>query len=353
MEFEYNGVRLVLEKKLVPKLNLIEKRITVGRMEQNAYITNHGLPGEGKSNSSFVEAAYLKMKTGREVHLFFRLSNLIEFAKKTENKIIIWDEPSLDAMNTDQMTTIFKDLMRLVNTARKRRHTIIINITKFWRFSRDLLSDTCLFMIHMNSDNGKDPGRFFYLNDKAIGLLRAEYDRTGKKCYSKFKSFGGVMPYIRKEDFYKLDFTIEGKPHATWDDYDRLKDESIESIGKKEEKKANPYREKLMQLRYRIGKLKMKEINTKDELAAALGISAVRLFEWSKMDKNEEFSLENDDFEGSTSSFTSISMGEPSVEVPTAPKEAESKPIINENKPKRPLLALFGRQINKLQPANN
>lgn len=343
MKSSQEGLRIVdgklkyrLEYKLAKKLDAMIRRIT-DKSNQNAYLQNHGSPGEGKTNSSCVEAHYIKFKTKREIHLFFRLERLIEFAKTTEKKIIIWDEPSLDSLSTDQLTVIAKNLLRLINTSRKKRHFIIINFTKFWRFPYDVVVETCLGMVHMNSHNGLTPGKFLYIRHKKLEALWNFYATKKQKKYNLLKSFGGTFDYILEptdkypeNSFDLLDITIEGKPHCTYEDYNELKDKAIASIGTNKEKADKKYI-KILKLRKAISFLPQKLDISKEKLAAALEISANRLREWARIDLNDPVSLENEDFEDSPPTKNNTTMSYHENESSPAPSE-EGVPIITTEK---------------------
>jgi len=250
----------------------------------------------GKSNSSIAEAYYFKLKTGRDIHLFFRLEKLLEFAKNNENKIIIWDEPALDSLSTDQMTTLNRNMLRLINTMRKKRHFLIINFTKFWRFSVDLVCDTILGMVCMDSRDGEHIGRFVYIRQKKLERLWDTYQKTRKKTYGKLKSFGGWMPEVMEKYFDKMGIFVEEVPNATLDDYERVKDRAIKEIGnqnkisKREQNTINRYNE----LRYRFA---IYPGITQKEKAKILGVSARSIQDWAILPRNDTISLGKISFE--------------------------------------------------------
>ena len=111
-----------LENKLVRKLNIMLDRCTNPKKRRDALLLIEGAEGEGKTNASWAISYYLKHETKREIHMFFRLNNLIEFAQQTEGKIIIWDEPALDSLSMDWWKRTNMDLIRLLMMCRKKRH---------------------------------------------------------------------------------------------------------------------------------------------------------------------------------------------------------------------------------------
>jgi len=224
-------IEYVIEDLLAKKLDYGVKSITRDKLEQDAFIANHGRTGSGKTNSSLVEAHYVRWKTGRDIHMFFRLPSLLEFAKTTEKKIIIWDEPSLDSLSLDQVTVLGKNLVRLVNTVREKRHFFIINFTKFWKFPEHLVSERLNSLIHMYNEGGKDAGRFLYIPENRLERLYRAKKQQGIILIGKLKTFGGRMPEIMKKYMDKMCITIEGQQNCTLNDYKRLKAEAIDGIG--------------------------------------------------------------------------------------------------------------------------
>lgn len=294
MIIEDGEIRYAIEDKLAKKINVFIDRCTRKNQKQNAYLANHGKTGEGKTNTSVVEAHYFRKQTGWPIHLFFNLEPMIDFAKSTENMIIIHDEPALDSLSTDQMTSLNKNFLRLVNTARKKRHFTIINITKFWRFPQDLVVDTCLGMVHMYTKK-KAPGRFLYIRQKKLEWLWNDYQKYHQRNFAKYKSFGGWMPNIMEKYFHLMDVTIHGPTevceHATYDDYERIKDDAIKSIGtSRVSKKELKILEDIKRLR--IGYATIPDM-TDAEKARHMGVTTKTVMLWRQMGPKMANSLGN------------------------------------------------------------
>ena len=223
-----------LEKKLISKLKLMADRCK----KKDVLFIIEGSEGEGKTNASEVIAWELKKMTGRPISMFFRLRPMIEFAKSTKDKIIIWDEPALDSLSTDWYRKTSRDLIRLLMTCRKKRHIFIFNFVKFYKFSEYVVVDRAHGFLHIYTRSNGQQGRFMYVRQRAIEKLYNLYRDRKIRGYKKFKSFGGWLPLI--EDYLKdLDMTIEGKPHCTLKDYEDMKDAAIDGIGEEEEKKPS------------------------------------------------------------------------------------------------------------------
>lgn len=223
-----------MEDKLVEKLDLMIDRC----QKKDALLIIEGSEGEGKTNASEVVAYYIKHKTGRTINMFFRLEPMIEFAKKTEGQLIIWDEPSLDFLSVDWHKKVNINLIRLLMTCRKKKHFFIFNFVKFYKFSEYIVVDRLHGFIHMYTRGNNQQGRFIYVRKKKMETLYLLYKNKKIRAYKQCMSFGGWFPLIEKH-FERLDLTIEGKEHCTLADYERLKDVAIDSIGSEEEKKPN------------------------------------------------------------------------------------------------------------------
>jgi hypothetical protein len=289
MHFKDGDLEFPIEDRLVKKLDYFIKMVTREKHKQDVVLLVHGKTGDGKTNTSCILGDYFKVATGRQVRLFFRVAPMIDFAKTTDNKIMIWDEPSLDSLSTDQLNTLNRDLLRLFNTMRKKRHILICNLTKFWKFPEWLVVDRALGTVHMHSKGGRDVGRFLYLRSKNMEALWNAYKKSGKRLYGKLKSFGGRMPEIMEREFPdgthgfdKLGFSVDEFPNATLEQYNFCKDRAIESIGQ-EKQKNNVDKRALNGLRYLIARLDYKKLKTRQDLASGLKISQARLTEWQRI----------------------------------------------------------------------
>ncbi len=277
------------EKKLYAKIYTMCKRITRKHPVLDACLTNSGYEGDGKTNTSLVEAIIAQKLIGKtSIHLFFKTSSCIKFAQKTKQKIIILDEPSFESLSTDSSSNLNKDFLRLTSTMRKKRHFFIINFAKFWKFPEFLVVDRALGMIHMDSKNGKDPGRFIYVRKKNLEILWNGKKKLNKMLYNKTRAFGGRIPYLMENTgkydgsiFENFKIQVEDVMNATIEMYDKEKDRAIESIGKvKKNKKQIVVDDKLLDLRKKIATLNDIPGLTQEQVASHLGVNSGRLREW-------------------------------------------------------------------------
>jgi hypothetical protein len=315
-DLDYN-----LENKLVQRLDKFAEMVQRVKQIQDVVFCIHGRTGQGKTNSSLLCGYYLKSITGRELHLFFSTSDAAEFAKVTREKIIIIDEPSLDSLSKDQMTRINKDFFRLLNTMRQKRHIIIVNITRFWRFPFDLVVDRSLGMINMHSRDGRTPGRFQYIRQKDLERLWNDYQRFHRAEFGKLKKFGGWMPErmetinlsTGKPYFDAMGVIINGKQNCTYEDYKNFREMVINKIGVDNKSKKELKTEgELKNLKFNISHLLKKLGVNFEKTAHELGYDARSLQRWANYPNyhsNLAISLENAHFKPSKDDNIVISMG--------------------------------------------
>jgi len=297
-ETEFN-----VDDSLTKKLDLMCDRVIKPNPKLDAFLANSGYEGEGKTNASIIEAAYVKSKTNRPISLFFKTSTCLSFAQITEQQIIILDEPSFDLLSTDHSTQNAKDFLRLVSTMRKKRHFVILNFAKFWKFPEWLIVDRCLGMVHLYSKQGTDLGKFYYIRKKNLEELWNAYHKNHKRLYGKLKSFRGRLPYTMEDIFKDLDINVEGIPHASFDDYEREKDRAIASIGSKS-KKEDKNLIKLRELQYKVTQLAKVNNLDMERTANVIGVSSRSMRLWAKSNTIEAFPLGNDAFSEETGQHT-------------------------------------------------
>jgi len=219
---------------------------------------------------------YAAWKTGREfdhTKVFFDLKEMIEFLQSTEDQIAIWDEPALQALSKDALSTIVKDLERLLMMARKKRHFIMINLAYFNKFSEYIVWQRPLGMIHVYSRREIEPGRFVYIKKKALERLWYDWRTKKKRNYRKYASKGirGTFPNVM-DTSYKNNVLS----HFDINYYEKKKDEAIMKIGKTTEKVSK----KLLLMRYLLMKYYKGPI---DVLAEEVGVSSRTIYNWKEI----------------------------------------------------------------------
>lgn len=290
----YTDLNLALDNGYVNKLDLMINRCNQAHPVRDTLLIIEGGEGEGKTSSAVGTAYYAKYKTGRDIHLFFKLKDMASFVKNTEKKIIIWDEPSLDALNTDWYNGANKDLIRLLMNCRKKQHFLIFNFTKFDKFSPYIVVERAIALVHMYSRNEIEAGRFVYIRRRNLEELYNKYRASKKRFYKQLSSIRGSFPDVMKPElFNKMKIYVNNIPNATMEIYNQEKDKGILSIGESKEAdtKDNKYEKELKELKYKCSQVKP-PIKSRDEYASKLKISVRTLQTWAHAYKNHEDSVE-------------------------------------------------------------
>jgi len=282
--------------KLNKKLKLMSHQCTRKNKEGDAVLIIEGREGTGKTNGSVYTAGYVKSLTDREIYMYFHLEDLINKAQSCMNKILIWDEPALQALSTDSLNKLNRDLIRLLMTCRINRHFFIINVVDFTKFSTYITVERPLGFIHLFKGR---VGHACYIRFKRLESLRRGWDDYKKRWYKKYKSFYFEFSQVNIEDFNNLDMTINNIPHATYEIYDREKKKAILGIGKDDPKaEKNKLKWEIKRLKKLIG-TEPKGLATIVDRANHYKIAERQLQRWAKID----LSNENEDLEGDTPLF--------------------------------------------------
>lgn len=257
-----------MDDALYDKIKLMINRCTHKKNKKDALLLIEGGEGEGKTNLAFQVAHVIKHHTGREFttnNIFYSAEKLVNFAKNTTDKIIVYDEPALDMMGGEWWKTEQMNLVKLLMMARKNRHFFIFNITKFYKFNEYIVVDRSIGMVHVYSRNEVEPGHFVYIKRKAIEFLFNSYKSSKKRDYKKYSCLRGTFP-----DYVNGIIDLEA--------YEKDKTDAIMSIG---HKKTNRFLIEVRKLRYKVSHLKP-PINTKKELAEQLEMNVRALNFWGE-----------------------------------------------------------------------
>jgi len=326
--FQVGTNDIVIEDRLADKLGLMCDRVTKEHPALDACLENSGGEGEGKTNASIIEAAYIKHKIKRPIALFFKTSSCIKYMQSHSNSIVILDEPSFESLSMDAISQIGKDFLRLTSTMRVKRHFFIINFAKFWKFPEFLVVDRALGMVHMHTRHGTALGRFLYIRKKNLERLWNDYKRFGRRNFGKLKSFGGGFGYMMEKIFADLDIQVENTPHATFKDYMLEKDRAIGTIGDKKSKKDNKAIKEMKFLKFKISNMyKNSKTIFKNHatLAQYLGYSTKSIEKWRYYSDEDPSVLEKEDFEPLEEPITNNSLEDEPLDAPKEEKEAEEQ----------------------------
>lgn len=221
-----------MEKSLIAKLDLMIARCIQKNPKRDAVLLNEGAEGEGKTSLSVAEGYYIAEQTGRvfdHTRVFHDLVKMINFLQTTEGEIAVWDEPSLQALSGDALTSLVKNMKRLLMMCRNKRHFIIINMTYFTEFGGYIVWQRPLGMVHVYSRNELEPGRFIYIKKRNLEHLWNDWRSKRRREYKKHAAryIRGKFPDVLNPD-YKYNVLSEFDFNA----YEKSKNDAIASIGK-------------------------------------------------------------------------------------------------------------------------
>lgn len=220
-----------LDPKLKEKLDLMIARMKHGK--DNLLLVD-GDEGDGKTNMSMIVGYYFAHTTNREFnldHIFFDLDKLIDFAIKTKEQVIIWDEGALGGLASEWWNKNQKKFIKLMMIARKRKHFWVVNIPKFFKLNEYFVIDRSVGLIHVYLSGGTLHGCFVYFNQIQKEKLWETWKKSRVRSYKRWYSFHGrFIMFLGKKRF--KDIIDEVK-------YDKRKDEAIMSIAKEPEKKES------------------------------------------------------------------------------------------------------------------
>ena len=280
-----------LDDRLLLKIDLMIARCIQENPKRDAVLLFEGAEGEGKTTFSAAIGYYVKSKTGREFNhtrMFFDLKEMIKFAQNTEEQIIIWDEPALQALSKDTLTTIVKDLERLLMMARKKRHFIMINMAYFNKFNEYIVWQRPLGMIHVYSRKEIYSGRYVYIKKKALENLWHSWRSKRRRDYRKYcsKSIRGTFP-----DVLNPKYKNNVLSNFDLNYYEKKKDEAILKIGVKEEKK-DVYEKYKRIIAFLIRKINKNYHEKIEDLTKEFGVNERSYYNWLKIKPIEEIPLE-------------------------------------------------------------
>jgi len=228
----------------------------------------------GKTNMSIGISYLVAQATGRTFdnsRIFFDTAKAVDFAKTTKEQIIIFDEPAFGGLKAEWRKKTQIDLIKLLYTARIKRHFVIFNLVKFSKFNDDIIEKAvALIRIYKRNETMKER-RFLYIPHKRIPAMLDYWHRKHIRNYIKFAiSHGTVFKYVLPEIINK-------------DEYNKIKEESISMIGEDEKKDKHKEKEALLQLKIlnAFPKMKARGINLKmDDYCKIMDISTATPTNW-------------------------------------------------------------------------
>jgi len=219
---DLNGDEFYFSDFLVTIGDDIVRRVT--KKDQDFFCVFSGKVGSGKSNGAINLGYYCSQKSGRPFsvdNIFFDINNLVEFASKTKDQIIIWDEAALGGMGVDWRNKTQKMLLKLLMVCRKKHHIMIFCIPDAMKLNEYLILQraNCLFHVY-EDDKTEVPGNWIMVGESAKEKLYARWKKTRINdfylyfSYKKFpvSHFTYRKPQLIDDVAYeaKKDVAIEG-----------------------------------------------------------------------------------------------------------------------------------------------
>lgn len=280
---EKKKIDFAVDKFLKHKIDLMIKRVSDDDENDN-YLIIEGDTGSGKTNTSVGIAYIVSQETGRTFdnsRIFFDTDKAIEFAKKTREQIIIFDEPAFGGLKSEWRKKTQINLIKLLYTARIKRHFVIFNLVKFSKFNDDIIEKAvALIRIYKRSEMLKQRA-YIYIPKKRIPSLLDFWHRRHIRAYNKFSiAKGTIFKYVLPDIIDK-------------EEYNKEKEKSIEMIGSEIEVK-DISRDKLRSQQRDFVRFCEEKGITHKEMAPYLHVAANTLTGWKKYPQNTPISLGND-----------------------------------------------------------
>jgi hypothetical protein len=265
-----------IDKLKVKELNKLCDRVSGRHKHQNVIITE-GKEGYGKSTITAGDAYYMAYTLRRRLTLFFNVDALIDYSKRTKDEIIIFDDAAIAGLSIEAYNKQIVTLIKVLMLGRKNRNTYFINIQDVTRMKSPLV-ERAIGMNRVYSPDGLSLGKFVWYNENQLRYLFDTWKTRKKRDYSHYQFRGNFSNVL-----YKI-FNEE--------EYDKLKDDLILSIGEKnkESQKKIPRQlvidqAKLKTLQYKIG-LKGKETSYR-EISQMFDIPVSTLQKWFQTYENK------------------------------------------------------------------
>lgn len=252
-----------LDDNLVKVLDTCLKRQT--KNFDHVFILD-GDEGYGKTTLSFQMAYYVAHQTKKEFKYFFDLEEMLHFASKTEEQVIVWDEAALGALGTDWHSKAQKLLIKMLMVARKKRHFFFFNIPKFYKLQEYISVDRSIGLIHVYSEDHIKRGNFCYYGKRKKQNLYENWKRSRGRGYNKYEFTGKFTAATLVNE----------------EEYDKKKDEAILSI-MSEETNASGKQVELWKLKYKFWKFIRNRGIKYEEAGEELGIDASAICKWGKL----------------------------------------------------------------------
>lgn len=284
--------KIPFNKMFIEKLDLMIDRVMQKNPKLDAVFENEGGEGLGKTSFSVAQAYYISWKTGKpfsEKNIFADVSKAIKFAQETEGQIIIFDEPAKGVLKAQWRNKLQQDLIQLLMLARKKRHFIIFNFVKFYKFNEYIVVDRCLGMAHLYERKDKKGYAFTYIPRGYLESLYNDAIKKHQRNYFKYGIFSGEFPDVLNPE---KEYNLLDKINI--DAYEKEKDKAIATIGSNDNERTSPVRKELNKLKILLSNAKF-PIKNKRDLSEKLGYHRVTVCKWAKLPLDDDNNNDNNE----------------------------------------------------------
>lgn len=199
-----------IENNVIPKLNLIAKRVTKPSPKFDYPFIIDGYEGYGKSNLGVGYLNYLAQLTNRDFGLdeiLFKPKEMLDLSLRTKENILMLDESALSLLASDRKGSSFQlEIIKMLNVARKKRHIMAFCIPRFWRLKEPII-ERCMGLFHVYSKSEKDYFRFRFHKKSQLEWLYEKWKKSKlkpnfAKRYCVRGSFAEALPKVIDEKAY-------------------------------------------------------------------------------------------------------------------------------------------------------
>ena len=264
------------DRALLNKVYLMAKRVEQKKPEFDCNLIISGDEGSGKSTLSGEIGYIISQLTGRKFsyeNFFFDYKSMLDFAKNNSSQIIISDEPALEGLASEWYKENQQNWLKFLMMGRKKRHFIIHNMTKFWKFPEYISTDRSVGLIYVYSRDNQNNGRFLYIPKKNLPYLYTDYNKKKLRSYAKYHQIHGSFPDVLGD---LIDI----------DKYNQRKEDAIMSIGNK--RSGDQFKLEAKYLKWAISRLNpyKNPIKSRADVENRLGLPPRTLEFWEKANKN-------------------------------------------------------------------
>lgn len=260
---------------LAQYLDFNDERIKKG---WDSVVLVDGMEGSGKSNLA-IACAYYNDPTLTAERIVFtpeQFLSAVDNAKK--GQAIVYDEFVTGGLGTDFMSLFQKTIIKKLVMCRKKGLYLYLVIPNIFFLGRYFATHRTTYLIHNYTPDGIKRGEWRVYNYETKKKLYAR----GKRTDYSYSPSDGAPKWDKRGTYLKT----ENYPIIDWAEYDRKKEEAIESISLEKKSLKDTARDKALKNAIRF--LKEEHRYTNQNISDFLDVSSKSIERWSKKDRQTE-----------------------------------------------------------------